>query len=174
MPASTTTPSGSAPSKQAAVTSRTATPALGPGPSQRLSRPGAAARRDRPTAVFREAVRAAKVGRHDIPHVGIELIRKYLDEVRHASPWPARRHQPSDSVSQTVSVNLTADQECNRRLSRQRPGPVGSGSKSGRFDPRVLFHRAKLHALFVCPVAKPGPDLRLKARAPGRVDWARF
>jgi hypothetical protein len=35
---------------------------------------------------------------------------------------------------------------------------------SGRFHPRILFRWAKLHALFVCPVAKPGRDLWRTAR----------
>ena len=36
-----------------------------------------------PTEVFREAVRAAKVGpAHDIPHISIELIRKYLTDLK--------------------------------------------------------------------------------------------
>lgn len=36
-----------------------------------------------PTAVFREAVRAAKVGpTHDIPHISMELIRKYLADLK--------------------------------------------------------------------------------------------
>ncbi len=36
-----------------------------------------------PTEVFREAVRTAKLGSaHDIPHISIELIRKYLTDLR--------------------------------------------------------------------------------------------
>ena len=54
---------------------------------------------------------------------------------------------------------------CSRTISAEPAGgPVGSGSTSGRFDPRVLFRWAKLHALFVCAVAKPGPDLWRMAR----------
>ncbi|WP_184445688.1 carboxylic acid reductase [Mycobacterium sp. AZCC_0083] len=36
-----------------------------------------------PTAVFREAVQAAKVGpTHDIPHISVDLIRKYLADLK--------------------------------------------------------------------------------------------
>jgi fatty acid CoA ligase FadD9 len=36
-----------------------------------------------PTAVFREAVRAAKIGpAQDIPHITVELIHKYLTDLR--------------------------------------------------------------------------------------------
>jgi fatty acid CoA ligase FadD9 len=36
-----------------------------------------------PTAVFREAVRVAEVGSaHDIPHISVELIRKYLADLK--------------------------------------------------------------------------------------------
>ena len=84
-----------------------------------------------------------------------------------------------DVVEEDVAVRMSAHR--GHRLIHQEPGsgvgarsttisaepagsPVGSGSKSGPFDPRVLFRWAKLDALFVCAVAKPGPDLWRMAR----------
>ena len=84
-----------------------------------------------------------------------------------------------DVVEEDVAAGMSAHR--GHRLIQQEPGsgvgarsrtisaepagsPVGSGSTSGRFEPRVLFRWAKLHAVFVCPVAKPGPDLWRMAR----------
>jgi hypothetical protein len=95
---------------------------------------------------------------------------------------PAQLHVPAahgDVVEEDAAVRMSAHR--GHRLIQQKPGsgvgprsrtisaepagsPVGSGSKSGRFDPRVLFRWATAHALFGCAVAKPGPDLWRMAR----------
>ncbi len=95
---------------------------------------------------------------------------------------PPQLHVPAahgDVVEEDVAAGMSAHRG-HRLISRNRDpalgprsttisaepagSPVGSGSKSGRFDPRVLFPVGQTPRAVVCPVAKPGPDLWRMAR----------